>query len=346
MATKDPMAEIARLRGELKKHAEDDKMVVKLLKLVGGIDMSRELLKETGIGKTVNKLATDPRSSVREAAEPILKKWKAIPKPGKEEPPASLGRAGSNGSLFDVGPPKEESGGEESSSKEGAGEAGAGAGAGAGEAGPPGSARRSSNASAGAASSSSGPVERLSSPLARIPMPSDPVRVKTVELFAKLFSDLEVEQWGRDAINNAATHIERAMTEALGTGTTEYKQKYRTLKTNLGLNLALKPDLLAGHLDAARLVAMTDKELMSADQQAAIHKANSDIIDASRQDWLDANREQIMKAVGINLEGGLFKCGRCGSSKTTHYQKQTRSADEPMTVFIQCTKCPNRWRQY
>ena len=343
MATKDPMAEIARLRGELKKHGEDDKMVVKLLKLVGGIDMSRELLKETGIGKTVNKLATDPRSSVREAAEPILKKWKAIPKPGKEEAPASLGRAGSNGSLFDVGPPKdgvkEESGGEDKD--EGEGDAGAG------------SARRSSSASAGAASSSSskassasGPAERLSSSLARIPLPADPVRVKTVELFAKLFSDLEVEQWGRDAVNNAATHIERAMTEALGTGTTEYKQKYRTLKTNLGLNLALKPDLLAGQLDAARLVAMTDKELMSADQQAAIHKANSDIIDASRQDWLDANREQIMKAVGINLEGGMFKCGRCGSSKTTHYQKQTRSADEPMTVFIQCTKCPNRWRQY
>jgi transcription elongation factor S-II len=340
MATKDPMAEIARLRGELKKHAEDDKMVVKLLKLVGGIDMSRELLKETGIGKTVNKLATDPRSSVREAAEPILKKWKAIPKPGKEEPPALLGRAGSNGSLFDVGPPKddakEESGGEDKDE----GEADAGL------------ARRSSSASAGAASSSSktsnasGPAERLSSPLARIPMPADPVRVKTVELFAKLFSDLEVEQWGREAVNNAATHIERAMTEALGTGTTEYKQKYRTLKTNLGLNLALKPDLLAGQLDAARLVAMTDKELLSADQQAAIHKANSDVMDASRQDWLDANREQIMKAVGINLEGGMFKCGRCGSLKTTHYQKQTRSADEPMTVFIQCTKCPNRWRQY
>ena len=41
---------------------------------------------------------------------------------------------------------------------------------------------------------------------------------------------------------------------------------------------------------------------------------------------------------------GLFRCGRCKSYKTTYYQMQTRSADEPMTVFITCHACDNRWK--
>lgn len=41
---------------------------------------------------------------------------------------------------------------------------------------------------------------------------------------------------------------------------------------------------------------------------------------------------------------GLFKCGRCKSLKTTYYQMQTRSADEPMTTYVTCKGCGNRWK--
>ena len=41
---------------------------------------------------------------------------------------------------------------------------------------------------------------------------------------------------------------------------------------------------------------------------------------------------------------GIFKCGKCKSIKTTYYQMQTRSADEPMTTFVTCVKCNNRWK--
>jgi DNA-directed RNA polymerase subunit M/transcription elongation factor TFIIS len=42
--------------------------------------------------------------------------------------------------------------------------------------------------------------------------------------------------------------------------------------------------------------------------------------------------------------GGLFKCNRCKSTQTSSTQFQTRSSDEPMTVFVHCNNCDKRWR--
>jgi DNA-directed RNA polymerase subunit M/transcription elongation factor TFIIS len=41
----------------------------------------------------------------------------------------------------------------------------------------------------------------------------------------------------------------------------------------------------------------------------------------------------------------MFKCGRCGKRETTYYEMQTRSADEPMTIFITCCNCGKKWKQ-
>ncbi len=39
-----------------------------------------------------------------------------------------------------------------------------------------------------------------------------------------------------------------------------------------------------------------------------------------------------------------FTCFKCKSKKCTFYQLQTRSADEPMTTFVTCLDCGNRWK--
>ena len=39
-----------------------------------------------------------------------------------------------------------------------------------------------------------------------------------------------------------------------------------------------------------------------------------------------------------------FKCGRCKSRKCTYYELQTRSADEPTTIFVTCLNCGKRWK--
>ena len=39
-----------------------------------------------------------------------------------------------------------------------------------------------------------------------------------------------------------------------------------------------------------------------------------------------------------------FTCYKCQSKKCSYYQLQTRSADEPMTTFVTCLDCGNRWK--
>jgi len=46
-----------------------------------------------------------------------------------------------------------------------------------------------------------------------------------------------------------------------------------------------------------------------------------------------------------NVQGtNMFKCGKCKERNCTYFQMQTRSADEPMTTFVTCLTCSNRWK--
>lgn len=40
----------------------------------------------------------------------------------------------------------------------------------------------------------------------------------------------------------------------------------------------------------------------------------------------------------------IFTCKKCKKKKCTFYQLQTRSADEPMTTFVNCLVCGNTWK--
>ena len=56
-------------------------------------------------------------------------------------------------------------------------------------------------------------------------------------------------------------------------------------------------------------------------------------------------REEKQLEGNKSMATNMFKCRACGKSMCTYYQLQTRSADEPMTTFIQCVNCGNRWKQ-
>jgi DNA-directed RNA polymerase subunit M/transcription elongation factor TFIIS len=43
------------------------------------------------------------------------------------------------------------------------------------------------------------------------------------------------------------------------------------------------------------------------------------------------------------ISEGVLTCGKCGCKKIFSFSKQTRSMDEPTTVFALCSECGNKW---
>ena len=58
-----------------------------------------------------------------------------------------------------------------------------------------------------------------------------------------------------------------------------------------------------------------------------------------------SKRDKIKYELKPEAMTNLFKCRKCKSRETSYYEVQTRSADEPMTQFITCLDCDNRWKQ-
>ena len=56
-------------------------------------------------------------------------------------------------------------------------------------------------------------------------------------------------------------------------------------------------------------------------------------------------REKKQLEGNRNMATDQFLCTRCWKRECTYYEMQTRSADEPMTIFITCVNCGKHWRQ-
>lgn len=55
-------------------------------------------------------------------------------------------------------------------------------------------------------------------------------------------------------------------------------------------------------------------------------------------------RDKSKYEVNMDAATDTFTCRKCKQNKCSYYQMQTRSADEPMTTFVSCLSCGNRWK--
>ncbi len=55
-------------------------------------------------------------------------------------------------------------------------------------------------------------------------------------------------------------------------------------------------------------------------------------------------RDRSRFSTNIEASTDMFQCRKCKSKKCTYYEMQTRSADEPATIFITCLDCGKNWK--
>jgi transcription elongation factor S-II len=128
--------------------------------------------------------------------------------------------------------------------------------------------------------------------------------------------------------------VEKAAFVAFKGETAEYRSKLRSLFQNLKnkSNRELGPRVLSGEIPADRFVVMTHEELKSAEQRKVDDKLEAE------------NMKKAQVPMAQKSISDALQCGRCKQKKVSYSQAQTRSADEPMTTFCECTVCGNRWK--
>lgn len=103
--------------------------------------------------------------------------------------------------------------------------------------------------------------------------------------------------------------------------------------------------MLSGAITPAALVRKNPRDLASNAVKEELRKRKELLEQGRSTDQYNELRAVVQQQIGINTEGGEFTCSRCKGTKTSHYSMQTRSSDEPMTVFITCLTCRKRWRE-
>ena len=109
-----------------------------------------------------------------------------------------------------------------------------------------------------------------------------------------------------------------------------YLDHLRSVYINISQSKCIIEQVNEGLIKSHEIAFMTHQE-MDYKRWESLIKAKS-IIDMNKC-------EQTMEA---NTD--TYTCRKCYSKKCSYYQQQVRGADEPMTIFINCVNCGNRWK--
>jgi DNA-directed RNA polymerase subunit M/transcription elongation factor TFIIS len=107
-----------------------------------------------------------------------------------------------------------------------------------------------------------------------------------------------------------------------------YIDHFKSILNNL--NDKWIEEINSGSIQSHKLAFMTHQELN--------HEKWAHLIEAK------SKRDKNKFETNIAAATDTFTCRKCKGNQCTYYQMQTRSADEPMTCYVNCLTCGNRWK--
>eukprot|EP00762_Andalucia_godoyi_P001621 ANDGO_00285.mRNA.1 Transcription elongation factor S-II len=145
-------------------------------------------------------------------------------------------------------------------------------------------------------------------------------------------SSADTDQLSAECLQHACA-IEDAMYKSLGSDSRQYQAKFMSLRKNIARNPELRIRIQTMDLLPSELINLHPSELAH---------------DEMRKQYDKLKQKNLHKALAGEGNNGtvtdMFVCSRCKNKKCSYTQKQTRSADEPMTTFVCCMVCFNRWK--
>ena len=94
-------------------------------------------------------------------------------------------------------------------------------------------------------------------------------------------------------------------------------------------NLDLREKILNNEQDLSNIAFLNSQELSPSHWKKYLDKQLA--------------KDEFLYSRTVGVRTTEFKCGRCKERDCTYYQLQVRCCDEPMTTFINCLNCSNKW---
>jgi len=108
-----------------------------------------------------------------------------------------------------------------------------------------------------------------------------------------------------------------------------YLDRLRSIYINIK-NKELLEQIKNGEIPPQTLAFMTHQEMNPQQWNSLIEKK--------------MKRDASKFNTNIQASTDMFTCKKCRSKRCTYYELQTRSADEPATIFVTCLDCGKHWK--
>ncbi|GAA5981191.1 hypothetical protein JCM11641_003142 [Rhodosporidiobolus odoratus] len=336
---------ILTLRKQLLAATTDNKpqeAVAILKRLKTEVVATEELLRETKIGVTINKLKNNPSKEVADLSKELVRQWKGdVGQSGTKKQQSAAAPSSAAASPSPAPTPKSPAPKTEpapsitttTTTKV----VPAPAPSAPSDAPPaPHSASSSTSLPAPLRRQSSGPPRTHKTDGMDFARDEATTRDKTRDKCAELIYDALASDSGApsDLILERARALEKHVWKENEDNATNYRNKMRSFYLNLKAvnNPGLREDIVSGELSIGKLYNMDPKDMASDERKEENRRLVAE------------NLFKAQAAAPQQAETDAFQCGKCKQRRCMYYQMQTRSADEPMTTFVTCLSCNNRWK--